>query len=100
VVSLSLNQFLALYTWFPLAALLMFMLLIARFYEKFSGKRVYFRFFLIPLVFFGISSVRYAGLGHFTHDLLADAAMTVGGVGLCVLCFWLYWQMIVQTKPK
>jgi hypothetical protein len=31
VTSLSVNQFLALYTWFPLAALLLLLLMIARF---------------------------------------------------------------------
>jgi hypothetical protein len=86
--------------WFPLAALLLFMLLIARFYEKFSGKRVYFQFFALPLVLFGISSVRYAGMGGFTHDVIADLMMAIAGGVLCVLCLMLYWRMIVDMDLK
>ena len=36
----------------PLAALIFIVLLIARFYQNFSGERTYFSLYLVPLVFF------------------------------------------------
>ena len=38
-----------LYGWFILAALTLFLGLIARFYRKFSGERTFYPLFLVPL---------------------------------------------------
>lgn len=96
--TLSLNQFLMLYTWFPLAALLIFLLLIARFFERFSGVKTYFRLFLLPLIFFGAAAVRYAGTDHMAGDLAADAVMGVAGLVLLGLSLRLYWVMIYRRR--
>jgi hypothetical protein len=93
VTPLSLNQFLMLYIWFPLAALLFLLLLIARFYEKFSGEQTYFRVFSLPIVLFGAATVRYASLNRMAGDGLADSLMAVGGVVLIALCLFLYRRM-------
>jgi len=95
-MSLSLNQFLVLYSWFPLAALLLFTILIARFFEKFSGEKTYFRLFLIPVVLFGAGSVRYAGTEHIGGDPFADIMMGIAGLMLLILSSRLYWLMIVR----
>jgi len=95
-MSLSLNQFLVLYMWFPLAALLMFIFLIARFFEKFSGVQTYFRAFFVPVVLFGIGAVRYAGTEQIGGDPLGDVMMGIAGLTLLFLCTRLYWVMIVQ----
>lgn len=97
-MSLSLQQFLVLYTWFPLAALLVFILLIARFYQKFSGERTYFEYYLVPLVCFGGWSVRYASADQIAGNALADTLLGVGGVFLLVLTLRLYWLMIYRKK--
>ena len=94
ISSLSLNQLLALYSWFPLAALLTFMLLIARFYEKFSGKPMYFRGYFAPIILFGAAAVRYASKDIITNDPLADLALGLGGISLLVLCGVIYWRML------
>jgi hypothetical protein len=94
ISSLSLNQLLALYSWFPLAALLMFMLLIARFYEKFSGNRMYFKGFVIPLILFGMAIVRYASVDGIVGDAIADVALISAGITLVTLCIVVYWQML------
>ena len=59
-MSSSLHQFLTLYSWFPLAALLLFLLLIARFYARFSGQRMYHWLYLVPMIGAGIVVVRSA----------------------------------------
>jgi hypothetical protein len=99
-VSLSLSQALALYTWFPLAGLLLIMLMIARFYERFSGRRTYYRLYLVPLVAFAIGAVRYADRDRISGDLIGDSALIVGGLTLLALSVSLYWRMVIQPKPN
>lgn len=100
LTSLSLNQFLMLYIWFPLAALLFFLLLIARFYQKFSGERTYFEGFLLPVILFGAAAVRYASLNSAANDVLADMLSAAGGVILIGLCIVLYRLMILQREKR
>ena len=90
---LSLNQFLLLYIWFPLAALLFLLLLIARFYEKFSGEQTFFRLFALPIALFGAATVRYASINQMAGDMWADGLMAVGGTILLALCLFLYRRM-------
>lgn len=96
--SLSFSQLLALYSWFPLAALLLILLLIARFYEKFSGRRMYFHLFFVPLVLFGAAAARYASLDGISGDLLGDIMLMVAGLTLTPLCLVVYWQMLRDHK--
>jgi glucose-6-phosphate-specific signal transduction histidine kinase len=98
ISSLSLSQLLTLYNWFPLAALLMFMLLIARFYEKFSGRRMYYQGFVLPLVLFGAAAVRYASIDAIAGDVLGDLALLTAGLTLTPLCLVVYWRML-RNKP-
>lgn len=86
--------------WFPTAALFVFLLLIARFYEKFSGRRTFYRLFLAPILLFGAVSVRYASAGTLAGDGLADLAFGTGGIILMALCWNLYRLMIVNNKGK
>jgi len=60
VSSVSLHQFLTLYSWFPLAALLLFLLLIARFYARFSNQRTYHWLYLVPIIGAGLVVIRSA----------------------------------------
>lgn len=94
MTSLSINQFLYLYSWFPLAALIFIVLLIARFYEKFSGERTYFSFYLIPLVLFGASAVRYASINRVAGDMVGDLFAGAAGVVLLYLSLLLFRLMM------
>ncbi|MBC8097984.1 MAG: hypothetical protein H7Y11_00950 [Armatimonadetes bacterium] len=100
ISSLSLNQLLALYSWFPLAALLVFLLLIARFYEQFSGKRMMYGLFIVPLILFGVAAVRYASIEGIAGDEWADVALGVGGTVLLALCAMLYWRMLRAQRDR
>jgi hypothetical protein len=91
---LALNQFLMLYTWFMLTGLLFFLLLIARFYQKFSGTQTYFRLFMVPVVLFGVSAVRYASIGQVAGDPLADLTTAIAGLILLALSWVLYRHML------
>ncbi len=94
----ALNQFLLLYVWFALAALISIMLLIARFYQNFSGEQTYFRLYLVPLVLFGVAAVRYASLNESYGDWLGDLASGVAGALLIWLSLHLYRLMTSGRK--
>jgi hypothetical protein len=87
-----------LYTWFPLAVLLLILLLIARFYQKFSGERTLFRFFVIPVVLFGAATVRYVSVNQMLGDGLGDALSAAGGIVLLGLSLWLYRRMMYHRR--
>ena len=93
-----LNQFLILYGWFPLAILLLFLLFIARFYEKFSGERTHFRLFILPILLFAAAAVRYAGLRQVFDNTLGDLLTALGGSILLILCLSLYRRMILRQR--
>lgn len=93
------NQILLLYSWFPLAAVIAILLLIARFYQKFSGDRTGYMLYLIPLVLFGAGVVRYASIDQIAGDTLGDIFMGTAGFVLLLLSIWLYHQMTSGRKP-
>lgn len=95
----ELSQLLMLYTWFALAALLFFLALIARFYEKFSGEITRYRWFIVPAALFGIATVRYASIDRIAGDWVGDVLMGVGGIVLLALAAALYRQMTVGRHP-
>ena len=98
MTSISLNQLLVIYAWFPLAVLILFAFLIARFYEKFSNKRTYFRGYLITLLLFAISAVRYASIDSAIGDPLGDTLTGIAGLMLAILGIRLYWLMVINNK--
>lgn len=95
---ISPNQILLLYTWFPLAAVIAILLLIARFYQKFSGDRTGYMLYLIPLVLFGAGVVRYASIDQIAGDTLGDILMGTAGLVLLLLSLWLYHLMTSGRK--
>jgi hypothetical protein len=94
VSSVSLHQFLVLYAWFPLAALLLFLLQIARFYERFSGKRTYYGWYVLPLVGFGMVAVRYASINQSHGDRFAALIAAISGMFLLALTVYLAQLML------
>jgi hypothetical protein len=89
----ALSQLFLLYTWFALAAVLFFLLLIARFYQKFSGERTYFRLFLVPMLLFSVAVVRYSSIDRIARDPFADLFLAAAGLLLAWLCIRLYRRM-------
>lgn len=85
----SLNQLLLLYGWFALAALLLFLIFIARFYEQFSGERTGYRVFLFTLACYAAGWVRYASIEQNSGDAAGDLALGVGGVLLLIHVLYL-----------
>lgn len=98
--NLAISQFLSLFTWFAIATLIVFILLIARFYQKFSGKRTQFQLFSLVIVVFGIATVRYTSLSRVSGDVIADTLSFVGGGLLLYLAIQLYYRMMQSNKNK
>jgi len=93
VAAVSVSQFLTLYLWFPLAFLLVFLLLIARFYQRFAMERTFFEGFAVPILLFGAAVMRYASTGHLAGDLAGDALLGLAGISLLGLSLFLYYRM-------
>lgn len=91
--AVSLGQFLTLFGWFSITVVLVFLLLIARFYQRFAGEKTFYEFFLIPIVLFGAAAVRYSSIDQMAGDAIADLLLAAGGLALIVLCVFLYWMM-------
>jgi hypothetical protein len=86
----SAHQFLTIYIWFGLIALLFLMALIARFYERLSGKRTFYQLFVIPVIVWAGATVRLAGLDQLVEDAWANVFLLIGGVSLAALCLHVY----------
>lgn len=93
MAAVSVSQFLTLYLWFPLASVLVFLLLIARFYQRFATERTYYEFFVVPILLFGAALMRYASIGHISGDLAGDTMFGLAGCSLLVLSILLYRRM-------
>ena len=89
----SAHQFLTLYTWFAVIAVVGLMALIARFYERLSGERTYYLWFVWPGVAFTGAAVRLSMLDRVTGDTWADLCLLAGGMSLGVLCVHIYRRM-------
>ena len=89
----SVSQIFALYTWFPLAIILAVFLLIARFYERFSNRHTYYWFYTVPIVFYGLSAVRYAGVERVVGDFWGDVFASMAGIIFLALSTRLFWMM-------
>lgn len=95
----SVSQVLSLYTWFPLVTVLFIYLLIARFYQRFSGVRTYFWLYTVPMLFYGVSAVRYASVSALHGDALGDSFFLAGSLFLFGLSTWLFRHMM-NTDPS
>ena len=84
------SQLAVLYGWFMLAGLVVFLTLIARFYQRFAGERTYFWLFPIPILLFGLQAVRQT---NYPDDPLSDLLAAVAGLLLIGMCVFLYWRM-------
>jgi hypothetical protein len=84
VAQLSLYQALTIYAWFPLAFTLAVLLLIARFYERFSAARTHWRLYALPIFGYAGAHVREAAVA-MSDDVLADLLHAASGILLLVL---------------
>ncbi|MFN8564119.1 MAG: hypothetical protein U0703_21445 [Anaerolineae bacterium] len=84
------NQLIILYGWFLLVGLMLFLMLIARFYQRFAGEKTYYQLFLIPMMLFGVQVVRRT---NYAADTLGNASAALGGIVLLALSLYLYRRM-------
>jgi hypothetical protein len=80
---------LTLFIWGMVAALIIVLNRIARFYQITSGRRSYYQLFAVPLVLLLAGGLRYATLGIFVGDPWGDSLMLLGGLSLIGLGFFL-----------
>jgi len=84
-----LGNILALYTWGVISLLLFFLFAIARFFERKSSRKSFYPLFLLPVLLFLGSALRYFFVGDFVGDLWGDGGRVVGGALVCGLGYFL-----------
>lgn len=94
----SVSQILTLYSWFPFAALLSFLLLIARFYSRFSHKRTWYWLYLVPLVSGGVVIIDTASPARSHEGVLLLAAAIVTALSTAGLALHLR-RLMLAHKP-
>jgi hypothetical protein len=90
---ISLHQFLTIYTWFGLSALIFLLALIARFYERLSSQRTYYQLFVLPVITFAGATIRLSSLDQVTGDSWGDGLLLISGIILAALCLHVYRRM-------
>jgi hypothetical protein len=83
------SNILALYSWGGVSVLLLFLFAIARFFERKSSRQSFYPLFLLPVLLFVLSAVRYAIVGDFVGDTVADLGRAIGGILLYGLGYFL-----------
>ena len=93
---MSLNQLILLYMWFATTAILLFLLIIARFYEQFSGKKTHYRWVILVIIGFGIGFIRYAEVSVLLGDMPGDLILGSSGLFLIGFSSRLFWMMVIN----
>jgi hypothetical protein len=79
------------YTWGVITFLLLFLYLIARFYERKANQRSYYILFLIPMGLFLFGAIRYAFFAYdFVGDPIGDVAFFAAGTIMYLLSHFLF----------
>jgi type II secretory pathway component PulF len=94
----AVNRFLAVYSWFLLAFLLLILLFIARFYQKITGENTRYLLFVVPMVLFAAASMYYASKSRVMGLATGDILLFAGGISLASLCLTLYRTMTAGRK--
>jgi hypothetical protein len=84
-----LTNILVFYTWGGIAILLFFLFAIARFFERKSSRKSFYPLFVLPVLLFLASVVRYISVRDFVGDLWGDLGRVIGGVLVCGLGYFL-----------
>ncbi len=88
--AVSISQFITLYAWFVLAFMLLFLMLIARHYQRFASIRTHYAWFALPILLFGAATMRYSSVNQIAGDPAADVMLGIAGLALLGLSLFLY----------
>ena len=89
-MTITTHQALTIVLWFALAVILLFLTLIARFYQNVSGEKTHYWLFGVVVAIFGAASARYAFIDRVSGDLFGDLLWSAGGILLAGMCIYLY----------
>ncbi|MBN1565950.1 MAG: hypothetical protein JXA10_19065 [Anaerolineae bacterium] len=87
---ISIHQVATICIWFGLGALLYLMALIARFYERLSGQRTYYRLFAVPVATLALATIIMTRQDIVAGDVVADLLLLASGLSLGALCVHVY----------
>jgi len=93
------NSLLIIYVWSIVITHLIIIMAIARFYERKSARRAYYRWFVIPAVVLMIAAFRYAFLpDQLVGDMWGDTLRLIGGVMSIGLTIFLL-KLMMGKRP-
>lgn len=78
--------------WLGVAVLLLLLYRIAFFYEVSARQTTHYRWFLVPLILFSGSGLRYALINRIVGDAIGDSLLMIGGFML----IWLGMRLLNQ----
>ena len=80
------DTILTIYVWIAAAAIIFFLFLIARFFQKKSEQRSYFQYYAIPAILFLIVGIRLVvGQSSYIEDEIANGLLFLAGASAGVL---------------
>jgi hypothetical protein len=90
------NSTLILYSWIVAAILILFLLLIGRFYELKFGQRAHYRLMVVPLVCFLAAAIwcAFFARGEFVGVVGPDLLLLAGGISVIGLAYLLFRTMM------
>ena len=93
------TRLLHIYSFLILCILILFLFLIARFYEKKAKERTLYWLFLIPLMLYLVSGIRYVlSSWGITGDPIGDVSLAIGGGLLLYLGHSLLTRMMGRRR--
>ncbi|MFP4344065.1 MAG: hypothetical protein ACLFU8_05170 [Anaerolineales bacterium] len=100
------NVFFALLAWVGIVFLELVLLAIAHFFEKNSGQRTFYRFYLLPILFTLYGAGRYiwrmvrgSPYPDFIGDPVANVCLLIAGLSLLLLGETLHNKMMKGSNP-
>jgi hypothetical protein len=95
----SLHQFLVLYMWFGLVVLMLFWALIGRFYQRFSGKKTYYKWHILAALPSGIVAVRSASNPFLQLDAL-NTLLSFGAMFVFLILIIHLYRLMMGNKSN
>ncbi len=92
--SFTLHQVLVALTWLLLMLLMSLLWLLARFFERLSARRTYYRWLLVPMALF--TAAAFQGVVAPGESPITYSTAFVGGLWLSAFCLSLYRKMTVR----
>jgi ABC-type Fe3+-siderophore transport system permease subunit len=93
------DSILTIYVWIAAAAIIFFLFLIARFFQRKSDQRSYFQYYVIPATLFVVVGIWLVfGQSSYVEDPIANILLVLAGAAVGVLGGYLRMLMVGRRR--